>query len=149
MSFSSQIEEQLPRPAQFLKKGKKKRSWHKAIVYDPRQNSVEIRKRTDLEKDPSRYMECQLPPDHKRVNMFLNSAETEAYAGNSALKGDDNIFIGVLDMDRLGLIDQILRLCGNLRMLYIVKHSSQEMEYTSSRQEDEVKSGPGQISCRL
>ena len=39
-----------PSPGQFLQKNRKKRSWEKAIVWNPRRQSLDIQKIADIEK---------------------------------------------------------------------------------------------------
>jgi hypothetical protein len=38
-----------PSPGQFLQKSRRKRSWEKGIVWNPRQQSLDIQKITDIE----------------------------------------------------------------------------------------------------
>jgi len=129
-ALSSLEEESSPLVDQWLVKDHKSRSWKKSVVYDPTKNSVEIKKRDDLENDLSRYMSCRLPLDRSRLSLFLDSTESKAFAVSKAPKGEGNIFIGVLNMERLGIMVQILRCCGNLRMLYIVRYCPLKWEPT-------------------
>lgn len=39
-----------PSPGQFLQKNRKKRSWGKGIVWNPKRQSLEIQKIADIEK---------------------------------------------------------------------------------------------------
>jgi hypothetical protein len=39
-----------PSPEQFLQKNRKKRSWGKGIVWNPRRQSLDIQKIADIEK---------------------------------------------------------------------------------------------------
>jgi hypothetical protein len=56
----------------------------------------------------------------------LNSNESKAYIGRSSRKTqrnpeDEQVFIGVLDLDMLSVRDKVSRLCGNLKTLYVEK----------------------------
>jgi menaquinone-dependent protoporphyrinogen IX oxidase len=56
----------------------------------------------------------------------MNSNESKAYVGNASRKTrrkpeDEEVFIGILDLDMLSMKDKISRFCGNLKTLYVEK----------------------------
>jgi hypothetical protein len=70
-------------------------------------------------------MSCSLPSAPNCVSIYLDSkTESEAFVAGSLGDDKDKVFIGRLNLQRLGFFDQMSRLCGNLRTLYIVKHSA-------------------------
>jgi len=139
-----------PSPRQFLQKNRKKRSWEKCIVWNPRRQSLDVQKIADIEKGirflklPSRsqvtqkadisshiidstteYMSCTLPSAPNCVSIYLDSkTESEAFVASSPGGDKDRVFIGRLNLQRLGFFNQMSRFCGNLGTLYIVKHST-------------------------
>lgn len=71
------------------------------------------------------YMSCTLPSAPNCVIIYLDSkTESEAFVASSLGDDKDKVFIGRLNLQRLGFFDQMSRLCGNLGTLYIVKHSA-------------------------
>ena len=85
-------------------------------------------------------MRCSLPTQPNRVDIFLNSDKSEAFATGTAGSGEEGkIFIGSLNLEGLGIKNQFLRLLGSLKTLYIVKHTvstPDSEEAMSERQED-------------
>jgi hypothetical protein len=72
-------------------------------------------------------MSCRLPSAPNCVSIYLDSkTESEAFVTSSlGSPGDkDKVFIGRLNLQRLGFFNQISRFCGNLCTLYIVKDSA-------------------------
>jgi hypothetical protein len=71
------------------------------------------------------YMSCTLPSAPNCVSIYLDSkTESEAFVANSLGGEKDRVFIGRLNLQRLGFLNQMSRFCGNLGTLYIVKHSA-------------------------
>jgi hypothetical protein len=69
-------------------------------------------------------MTCELPSQPNCVSIFLdNRTESEAFVSTD---GDDKhkVFIGRLNLQKLGFKDQILRFLGNLSTLYIARNNS-------------------------
>jgi hypothetical protein len=68
------------------------------------------------------YLSCELPSSNI-INVFAikNSAEGGAVTKGSKVEG--NVFIGRLNLERLGMKDQFSRMVGQLKTLYIVKSS--------------------------
>jgi hypothetical protein len=136
-----------PSPGQFLQKNRKKWSWGKGIVWNPRRQSLDIQKIADIEKgtpfpklanssteianaspctidSTTEYMSCTLPPAPNCVSIYLDSkTESEPFVASSVGGDKDRVFIGRLNLQRLGFFNQMSRFCGNLGTLYIVKHS--------------------------
>jgi hypothetical protein len=125
-------------------------SWErrpKGIVYDRQSNSIQVRREADVKKErgkwvPSvgerndfelkiflaRYVSCELPSRQKTVSVFLNNDESVAYVKNCSRRNsrrnsgmEEEVFIGVLDLDMLPIKDKISRFCGNLKTLYVEK----------------------------
>ena len=132
-----------PSPGQFVSKRGKARSWERAIVYNPEKESLEIRKVRKIEKgemnlkfpkqgranvplrvdSTTKYMSCRLPSQENFVNVFLDNKNSDAcLVTTSAGEKEGNIFIGRLNLEKLGIRYQVSRLCGLLTTLYIVKH---------------------------
>jgi len=126
---------------QFLARKGKTRSWERGIIYNPVNQSLKIKSRSKIEKDPTQYMRCSLPTQPSRVDIFLNSNKSEAFAVGEAKSGGEEgkIFIGRLNLEGLGIRNQFLRLFGSLKTLYIVKHTAStpdSEEAVSEREED-------------
>jgi hypothetical protein len=145
---STAVSDAEPLPTQFPTHTRKVRSWpswERGIVYNPDKQSLRIRRIKKIEKgtahpdstgmmpltlnlDPdTEYMICPLPTHPNFVNVFLNSndpkdCEVTATDGEN----DGHIFIGRLNLERLGIRDQFSRFCGQLKTLYIVKTSVPE-----------------------
>jgi hypothetical protein len=68
-------------------------------------------------------MSCPLPSQPNFVNVFLDSKDSGSCAvtTNSGEK-EGNIFIGRLNLEKLAVWNQVLRVCGILNTLYIVKN---------------------------
>jgi hypothetical protein len=70
-----------------------------------------------------------LPSQPNFVNVFLDSKDSNAcVVTTSAGEKEGNIFIGRLNLEKLGLKDQVSRFCGFLTTLYIVKHPTSTTE---------------------
>lgn len=73
-------------------------------------------------------MSCTLPSAPNCVSIYLDSkTESEAFVASSLGGDKDRVFIGRLNLQRLGFFNQMSRLCGNLGTLYIVKHSAADI----------------------
>jgi len=101
-----------------------KKPWAKGIVYDRRENAIKIRREADVNK--AQYIACELPAHRNTVSIFLNSNGSEVHIRNSSRKNrkttsEEEVFVGVLDLDTLTIKDKISRFCGNLKTLYIEK----------------------------
>ena len=87
----------------------------------------------------TKYMRCRLPSQPNFVNVFLDSKDSETcVVTTSAGEKEGNIFIGRLNLEKLGIKDQFSRLCGILTTLYIVKQSTS----TTERKEGEENTVP-------
>jgi hypothetical protein len=65
-------------------------------------------------------MSCELPSSNI-INVFAIKNSTGGEAVTKGREEDDNIFIGRLNLERLGILDQLSRKFGLLKTLYIVK----------------------------
>jgi hypothetical protein len=133
-----------PSPEQFLRQRGKTRSREKGIVYDPANQSLKIRRIKKIERSSklsargiytgdntniwrfaeansnTEYMSCELPSSNI-INVFAIKNSTGGEAVTRGREEDDNIFIGRLNLERLGILDQLSRKFGLLKTLYIVK----------------------------
>ena len=75
------------------------------------------------------------------MNVFLDSKDSGScgVTTNSGEK-EGNIFIGRLNLEKLAVWDQVLRLCGILTTLYIVKNPISTTEAKAG--DEEVLSTP-------
>jgi hypothetical protein len=74
-------------------------------------------------------MSCELPSSSNIVSIFTDSkTESEAFVLNGLGNDRDKVFIGRLNLQRLGFFNQMSRLCGNLSTLYIVRNISEETQ---------------------
>lgn len=131
-----------PAPEQFTAKRGKTRSWERGIVYDPDKESLKIRKIKKIERgkqwctsteivactlltcyidSSTNYMSCALPSS-SIVNVFVNSKNPKSYqvVTTGIVEEEGIVFLGRLNLQKLGLRDQFSRFCGQLRTLYIV-----------------------------
>lgn len=78
-------------------------------------------------EDP-RYLHCDLPDKKKSVSIFLNGNGSKVLAVSSRRRkvdmplGEEWIFIGLLNLEKLGIRDQFSRIFGKLDTLYVVKN---------------------------
>jgi len=117
-----------PSPGQFLQMRGKTRSWpprEKGIVYNPEDQSLRIRRIKNIERERSKpdsnieYMCCMLPSS-SIINVFAKSP-TEGGIVTEHSGDEVNIFIGRLNLEKLGMKDQFSRMLGQLKTLYIVR----------------------------
>jgi len=115
-----------PLPGQFIGRRGGKLSWEKkSIVWDPRRQSLEIRKIKNI--DPTEYMTCNLPSQPDCINIFLDSkTESEAFVGTSISNNEDKVLIGRLNLQRLGIGERLSRRFGNYKKLYIARNKLTE-----------------------
>jgi hypothetical protein len=67
-------------------------------------------------------MSCELPSSNI-INVFAIKNSTGGEAVTKGSEEEGNIFIGRLNLERLGIKDQFSRKFGQLKTLYIVKSS--------------------------
>lgn len=73
-------------------------------------------------------MSCALPSSNI-VNVFINSNDLESCeVVPTGVEEKGNIFIGRLNLEKLGMRDQFSRFLGQLKTLYIVKSSVSKPE---------------------
>jgi hypothetical protein len=78
-------------------------------------------------------MSCELPSARKYVSIFLDSkTESKAFVLSSPGEDKNTIFIGRLNLQRLGFFNQMSRLYGNLGTLYIAKNTSGDITDTDN-----------------
>ena len=124
-------------------------SWEKkVIVWDLKQQSLEIRKLKSFGKSPSLYkiitagnnlfrhetdptacMTCRLPSKSNSISIFLDSkTESKVSVGIGTVNNEARILIGCLNLGQLGMGERLSRRWGNYKQLYIVKNSSTEAD---------------------
>jgi len=115
-----------PSPNQFAQKRGKSRSWERAIIYNPDEGTLKIRKVKKIERDSTtKYTSCRLPSQSNCVNVFVNRNDSEDFeVTTTGGEDEEHIFIGRLNLEKLGLKDQFSRILGQLRTLYIVKSTT-------------------------
>jgi hypothetical protein len=70
-------------------------------------------------------MSCPLPSSPNLISIFLDSkTESEAFVASNVGDDRDKVFIGRLNLERLGLKDQISRKWGNFSTLFIARNHS-------------------------
>ena len=111
-------------------------------MYNPDKQSLKIRRIKKIEKGihiqnplgrylltlnpdlDTKYMICELPSQPNFVNVFLNSKDSGGCkVATTDEEKEGHIFIGRLNLERLGIMNQFSRFCGQLKTLYIVKTS--------------------------
>jgi hypothetical protein len=132
-----------PSPNQFPQKQGRSRSWERAIIYNPDEQTLRIKKVKKIEKgkvhlhpnrdhalkctsdSTTKYTSCRLPSQSNCVNVFVNRNDSEDFEVTTTGGEDEkHIFIGRLNLEKLGLKDQFSRFLGQLRTLYIVKSTT-------------------------
>ena len=73
------------------------------------------------------------------MNVFLESNDSD-HCGVTTTAGEKEgkIFIGRLNLERLGIKDQFTRFCGGLKTLYIVKHTKASSDMKDQEEADSV-----------
>lgn len=84
-------------------------------------------------------MSCELPST-KSVSIFLDSEEgSKVFVANPTGDDKDKVFIGRLNLQRLGFFNQISRFFGNLSKLYIVIGSVDTPEREGDKNIDRIE----------
>ncbi|KAJ4377344.1 hypothetical protein N0V83_000169 [Neocucurbitaria cava] len=113
------------------------RSWDRAVVFDPKDNSVDIRKKKDMDKISSkllqlnwdwnegrhllgnhRYQQLELPKGRKKVSLFMDQDDKMRLKTDEKRSGDD-VFLARLNLSHLGLTNWALFSLGYLSTLYV------------------------------
>ena len=120
------------------KKVSKTKSWDRAVIFDPRNNSVDIRKKRDVAKDGingrheankyqigglietghHRYQELRLPKGRKNVSLFVEQDDKMKLKIDEERHSND-VFLAKLNLDHLGLRNWALFSLGYLSTLYV------------------------------
>ncbi|EOA91908.1 hypothetical protein ACJQWK_03982 [Exserohilum turcicum] len=97
-------------------------SWDRAVIFDPRKNSVDIRKKSEVAKTvqngdfPCR--EITLPRKTKELSLFVGHDDETALRTENERKTDD-VFLARLNLDHLGLSNRARLRLGYLKTLYV------------------------------
>lgn len=113
-------------------------SWDRAVIFDPRKNSVDIRKKSEVAKtvqngecasvsswllidDRSGDFPCReitLPRKTKELSLFVGHDDETALRTENERKTDD-VFLARLNLDHLGLSNRARLRLGYLKTLYV------------------------------
>jgi hypothetical protein len=80
-------------------------------------------------------MTCPLPSHPNSVNLFLYRHDSKDCKFTTGER--EKVFIGRLNLEKLGVRNQLSRVFGQLKTLYIVKHSVAQPGIEASNEREE------------
>ena len=128
-----------PREEFCPKKPPRTASWDRAVVFDPRDNSVDIRKKLDVDQDVIsgicqvailplsstdvcatgiKYQKLALPKRRKDISLFVEQ-DKRMKLKTGEQRASNDVFLARLNLDQLGLTNRALLLFGFLSTLYV------------------------------
>ena len=135
--------------------------WKKLLVYDSAQQTLDVKSEKDISQstcfsthpraeliqasssDIDRCQIVELPPNRKKVVMYLNSeTQTKVTTACIGADGRSNMLFAVFYLDRLGFYHGMLRRLGLLTTLYVTDSASRS-EMSSRIVGDQSHGGAG------
>ncbi|MCJ1357654.1 MAG: hypothetical protein MMC33_007650 [Icmadophila ericetorum] len=112
-----------PSDQQFLKARGRTLS-PRVIVYDRTQETLEVHSKRDIDENSEDYTELRISPRKKRLGkkvILYADAKTDRPTLDYMTKGEkeSNTMLARLRLDRLGKLNQILRVVGQLTTIYV------------------------------
>ncbi|KAF2849953.1 hypothetical protein T440DRAFT_555568 [Plenodomus tracheiphilus IPT5] len=111
-------------PDQFVAaKSHRASSWDRAVVFRPKDNSVDIKKEREIYKDlEDGSFTCQrvkLRTRGKNVSLVKNKNDDIVELKDGTERGENDVFLARLNLDHLGLTNRTLFLLGYISTLYV------------------------------